>query len=311
MSRKLRSGRTYQMSKWVGVIFTIAAILGTVVIVGGMLFKGIIDLEHYTRVYQNPLRATATVIRHEVDENDDDTDYLSYISYTVNGVRYADIRYENKNKNAELTPIGQKVTVEVSPEDPSVLIADLLKTRFSTEFSTIMVAFVAAAGWRGWTHRKRSKNLVGAPDQEQLERDLRLTVYGRMSLSSWLILAILTGALWWRYPLFIEGWVKYVAVGSIVIWLISLVVAIGCLRVIKNQEYRVTRDILVEKSTSYDSEDGFTYTLTYQTDCGTRWDKNTTERIYTILNEGSGVIAVYMPGKQKPVLHYDGWGNAE
>ena len=101
------------------------------------------------------------------------------------------------------------------------------------------------------------------------------------------------------------------AVGSIVIWLISLVVAIGCLRVIKNQEYRVPRDILVEKSTSYDSEDGFTYTLTYQTDCGTRWDKNTTERIYTILNEGSGVIAVYMPGKQKPLLHYDLWGNAE
>lgn len=254
---------------------------------------------------------TYTVTRHEVDENDDDTDYLSYISYTVNGVRYADIRYENKNKNAELTPIGQKVTVEVSPEDPAVLVEELLNTRFSTEFSTIMIAFAAAAGWQIWMRRKRSKNLPGAPEQEQIERDLRLTVYGRMSLSSWLILAILTSALWWRYPLFIEGWIKYVAVGSIVIWLISLVFAIRCLWSIRNQDYRVTRDILVKKTRSYDSEDGYTYTLTYRSDNGTSWDKNTTERIYTIINEGSGVIAVYMPGNQKPLLHYDPWGNAE
>ena len=311
MSRALRSGKTYQMPKWVGVMFIIVAILGTVAIVGSMFFKGIVDLEHYSRVYQNPLRTTATVTRHAVHEDEDDTDYLSYITYTVNGVQYADIRYEDENRKGELTPVGQRVIVEVSPEDPAVLVKDLLSTRFSTEFSTIMIAFAAAAGWQSWTRRKRSKNLAGAPDQEQMERDLRLTVYGRISLSSWLILAILMGALWWRYPLFIEDWIKYVAVGSLVIWLISLVFALRCLRSIQNQEYRVTRDVLEEKSSSYDSEDGYTYTLTYRSESGTYWSKNTTERIYTIINEGSGVIAVYMPGKKKPLLHYDLWGNAE
>lgn len=62
---------------------------------GGIMFLGILffafitmffplrDLEHYIRVYQNPMTVTATVIQHETHRDDGDTKYKSIISYTV------------------------------------------------------------------------------------------------------------------------------------------------------------------------------------------------------------------------------------
>lgn len=281
------------------------------VLMAGMFLKGIKSLEHYNRVYRDSLRVTATVTKHDSYTDEGNTEFYAYISYAVGDAQYTNIQYENKDHKTELTPIGQQVVITVSPEDPAKQTDDLLDARFSSEFATIPLAFLLAIGWQHLLYSKRSKQLTNAPDQEVLTRDLRLTIYGRFFLVFGLVLVVLIGGLWLRYPTVIDLWAKYTVAGCGIIWLYCLISAIRSLNAVKYQQYRIHRDVLVKKTETYDAEDGCSYQLEFQSDCGTRWSRHVTEALYKTMQEGKTVLAIYLPGKKGPVLHYNIWGDAE
>lgn len=267
-----------------------------------------IHIEHYRRVYQNPLTVTATVTRHASYDDDGDTDYRSYISYTANGVDYTNISFEDEDTKAELTAVGEQVIVEVSPEDPTALISEL-KSRGSMLIFTLPICLILLTLlWGAGIKSRRSKTLRGTPDRETIQKDALLTIYGRFSLPGWLLFCVGYLFLYWRYPTAVQTWVAFVAVASGVIWLWCVYAAIRDVKYVKNDAYKLHHDVLIRKEMKSGSDENI-YKLYYKSAEKT-WSRVTSEKYYYAAKEGAAVLAVYLPGKKEPILHYDTDGNA-
>lgn len=68
-----------------------------------------------------------------------------------------------------------------------------------------------------------------------------------------------------------------------------------------------TDDKLIDKNI-VSGEDSASYILTYKSDIGVTWKANVSLKRYNQEDLGDIVHAVYLNGKQKPILHYDKHG---
>lgn len=268
----------------------------------------VISLEHYNRVYQNPLTVTATVTVHDDYDDEGDTDYRSYISYQAGGRSYSDIQFEDKDTASELTPIGTQLQVQVSPEDPGRLISELEGEGRMLIFSAPMLMYILS-GLAGMLIRnRRSRGICGTPDRETIARDLKLTILGRMSHFFWFLIGAGYLTMWWRYPAVYQKKTLIAAAVCGVTWLWCVFRDIRDDAKVRHQEFEVRRDELVQKEYIPDSE-GDTYRLHYRSGERT-WSRDVSERYYNSVSEGAKILAVYLPGEKKPSLHYDLDGNA-
>ena len=286
-----------------GIVFAILfSMLQTI------LFSPIADMEHYRQVYQTPVTVTATVTKHDSYDNDGDTDYRSYVTYIVDNTRYKDYPYENRDRKVELTPVDTEVVLQVSPKDPSRQISNL-KNNGSIFGLTAVYLFLGLAGLcKLLQKRSLTKSNRSQPDRETIQQDIKTMVRGRFMrpflLFCWLGYAFLH----WQYSMLFGQLSLIVAAVCFVLWLFCMYTAIRDYRHADSDDFTVHRDVLVEKKELSDS-DGTTYVLYYNNSEKT-WKTTTKESTFHRTKEGDMVLAVYLPGKSKPILHYNLDGDA-
>lgn len=251
------------------------------------------DAEHYARVCDQPLTVTATVTDITATEDDGDTVYRVYVSYTVDGQFYDGIEYMETKAFTRLPGRGTSVKLQVSPEDPEETLNGLLDTASGLPVAVCYLALAVGALW-GWVVRsRRSKGILHAPDEETIQADLRLTVIGRRSLAYWPAAALGVGAVVMRYPFIGNETIWYVLVGvSLVIWLLCLLWARRDLQAVSEQEYKVKRRSEPQRNTVVRT--------------GNREPWETTPKA-----DGKRItLEVYLGKKGKPVLRYNANGDA-
>ncbi len=271
--------------------------------------KSILDAEHYCRVYEHPMEVVATVTDYDSYDDDDDTDYRSYVTYTVDGKTYQNVKFEDKDEIGDLTPIGQEVTIEVSPEDPSRLLSSLKNNSHFLIFSAFVLSAVLAGLHKTLVGKKRSDDLIGTPDQDIIIRDMKLTIKSRFSHGFFLLVLLIFIFFNIRYSAVFADVIRIIAVVSGVIWLLCLVKAWREIRLAEKGEFELHRDVLVRKEISNDPDDSYKYRLHYRSG-EKQWHHDTNEAKFNLAKEGDTVLTVYLPGKKKPLLHYDTTGDA-
>lgn len=288
------------------LVVAIFYLIPVVFLVGGSI-AFVARMEHYMRVYQNPLVVEAEVTHHAEESDDDGTDYVSFISYTANGKTYRNIRYETKGNQKKLTPKGTIVTVEVSPEDPSQLIDKLASAQGGVAVMIPLGGFALAGAWKWGIPKLRSKGNGGTPDEETVRRDLRLTILSRFLPAALLLICAGYGLMYWRYAQVVGSWCLWVIVGAGAGWLCGAILGLRDMKAVKQGDYSLHRDVLVRKEYSTDSDGDPTYTLHYST-ADRSWCCNVNQKRYHAAKEGTSVLAVYLPKKKKPILHYNETG---
>ena len=250
----------------------------------------VVRAEEYRRVYDNVLSLTAIVTKHDSywesgDEHQSgETRYRSYVSYVANGVRYTE-EYENESKEKYLTPVGEQVTIQVSPENPQRRVSELWGFSIAMPLILIPMSAFIAPVWRYMLRRRR--NSCGTPDQETVERDLRLTVWGRYSLCFWLLLAAGWGIIYWRYQAVLGIWVLILAVIASAMWIWCLARVIRDLHNVTNQAYTQKRK--TKQVTEQSAKDS---------------------NAATTLQKTQSTLEIYLPKRESPVLCYDINGKA-
>lgn len=266
------------------------------------------DMEHYQRVYQDAITVTATVSAHDsyIDESEDyvtDTDYRSYVSYVVDGKKYSHVEYEDKDTKDKLTPVGTQLELQVSPEDPSVLLISLKSGIVMLIIASFLLSGGLSTVYKTVISNKRSKEIHSTPDRETIQKDMKLSVQAQFGRPFWLLLLAFFIFLCLRYPAVVGNLGMLLVAVSGVCWLIFMCITIRDYKRIKNENYEIRRDVLIEKKCIPDSE-GDTYKLIYRSGEKT-WKKTTNKESYEKATEGDTVMSVYLPKKKQPLLHYD------
>lgn len=267
--------------------------------------NGHVDMEHYQRVCKKPLTVTATVTKHDTyEDSDDDTHYDTYISYVAEGVEYKNILYSSESSEKKQIPMNTQLEVDVSPEDPSALLSNLRATATIVYlFAPITLSLIISI-YVSLLPCLRSGSLTDTKDTEIIVKDMKLTIMSRFFRPFSFILTVYFFFLCVRYPDI--NLIKTAIAGAVccIVWLWRLYRTICDFRYIKNEEYEIRRDVLESKRISSDSNDGAVYCLTYRSGEKT-WEHKTSRKHYYDAETGDKITAVYLPGKKKPLLHYD------
>lgn len=275
-----------------------------------LMIKPVRSAEHYLQIYQNPVTVTATVTEHESYDDDGDWDYRSYISYDYDGVHYDNIQYEDCGEQEDLTAVGTVVNVQVSPKDPSKQIDQLKGTGRLLYIGWIMPAFLLGFVYHVLVNFRMSKDCLGTPDMDTVQRDLKIHILSRFWGAFSFLCMLGYGLMYWRYSPLLGKIPLIIAGVCCPLWLWNLLIGIRDYRYVKLGEFQLHRDVLVNKEIKTDSEGSDSYHLYYQS-ADRKWDTTTNEENYQKAQIGSSVLAVYLKGKNKPTLHYDHRGNAK
>ena len=89
------------------LLFVVLPIL-MILIFGAMIVMGGQSAIQYTRLHDKAITVEAVVTKHASESDDNGEDYVSYISYSVSGVEYENIRYEKRDTEDSLDPIGSQ-----------------------------------------------------------------------------------------------------------------------------------------------------------------------------------------------------------
>lgn len=298
------------MKNIVGKIFTVIGIVAICVmpIVAGYLFvTGVMDCQEYSEVYKDPVWVEATVTLHdEYEDSDGDTDYYSYVSYTVDGVYYKNVDFETENSKSDLTPCGTRLRLAVNPRDHSQLLMNLAGPGVVAVTGTAVAATLAAILWV-LRRRRLSKEAYLLNDDEVIRKDIRAAISARFFRPLWFFAAVMMAALCVIYPMIFGKWFVAYAVVLAVFWVICLIRAIKDMGMCTRGEYTIHNDRLVDKQEHTDSDGDTTYTLCYAAD-DREWSTSTTRKKYDKAVIGTVIKAVYLNGRKKPIIHYDDEG---
>ena len=291
----------------VAKIFAVCCILAMVIFFAYMMvISPFISAEHYISAASDPLTVTATVTKHDSYDDDGDTDYRSYVSYTVNGTQYINLKYEDKDNKSDLTALDKEVQLQVSRKDPSKQISRLKNTGSGVAIFSPALALVLAMGWKAVLRGRRSKDVFCTPDNEQIKKDAKLSVIGRCGPAFWLLCGLLYGFISWRYISVTGEWVIAAMIVCSVCFLWRLIVMLRDFGVVDREEFELRQDVLMGKEIR-SGEDSDSYVLIYRSNGGT-WEKYTNKKYYEQAKKGDAVQSVFLPNKRKPLLHYDSWG---
>ena len=297
---------------WVGIVLAVI-VFGVTFAMMALMFYGLVlmpvmNTEHYLQVWQNPAAVTATVTKHDSYDDEGDTDYESFITYVYDGVRYENMDYENCDTAAELTPIGTQITLQISPKDPTRQMEDLKRSRLLLPLSVALASLLLTGVYIWLQRRSLTKGCRGTPDTDMVQNDLKIKIRSRF-MRPFLLLCVVGNCLvYWRYSVLQVNAAVTAASVCGLFWLWCMLTTIRDYRRVENENYQLRQDVLVDKKESSDSDSTY-YHLYYQS--GQRkWKASTSEKSYHKARIGDAVVAVYLPGKKKPILHYNHDGNA-
>lgn len=295
-----------------GVLTAVGILLAVVmmaVMVRFFVVKPIRAAEHYLQVWKKPVTVTATVTDYDSYDDDGDTDYRSYISYEYNGVRYQNLKYEAEDTKNALTPVGTEVNIKISPEDPSVRIDQLKNDGRGLYIGLGLCALILAFLYNSLQKRRLTKELIGTPDSDTVQRDLKLKILGSGGCAFWPLSAVFYGVAAWRYSMLLGDGAWVVCGICCLLGVRKWVVTIRNCRRVESGEFELRHDVLVDKQEYHDTE-GSSYTLYYQND-NRKWKLNTSRKNYERAEIGDTIVAVYLAGNKKPTIHYNHEGNAQ
>lgn len=267
------------------------------------------DLEHCRQVWQQPVTVLAIVSDHKSYDDEGDTDYRSYISYTYNNVHYENIRFEDKDDKEDLTSQGTLVTIQVSPKDPKKLIQQLKRNSAVVPVSIAILLAGLTAIYTLIQHNRLSRICLGTPDRETVKKDIKIKIRSRFLRPYLLLCGIGYSFLYWRYCVVLNQTPLILAIICGAGWLCCIYATIRDYRHAENDDFELRRDLLVDKQESTDSDGDTTYSLYYKSGEQT-WHTNVNATIYSHAKIGQTIVAAYLPSKKKPIIHYDSLGNA-
>lgn len=281
----------------------VAVALVVILISGLCIISGIASAEKFERVRDRGVTVEA-VITKVIEEYDaeDGTEYEVYIRYEYGGNTY-DKLYGTYGSSAWKNRIGETLSLEVNPEDPSEEMDDVK--------SGVVIFYVGAAllGFFIYLFVVVWQSDKPIPDGTQVEKVcfvLRRRVwYKRISY----VTLIASGAVWFlfihAYPYSPNALAKILAGVQLIAGAVLIFLAARDSRAIRNETYRIKYDPLVRKYIRKgDDETPDSYILEYSGEKGT-WDMAVTQMSYRNAQCGQRMGAVYLPYKKKPVYHFD------
>lgn len=269
-------------------------------LISTMVLSPFSDMEHYRQVWQDPISVTATVTDHRSYNDDGDTDYTSYITYSYDGTRYTDYEYENRDNKEDLTPIGTTVTVQISPKDPSRQISQLKSSSNIVPF-VLFLLFLGLSSVYSLVQRQALSYAV-LPDTQTICRDIKIKVRSRMARPFFLLCILGYGFLYLRYSVLFGIIPLMISLAAAAGWLFCMFTTIRDYRRADRGDYELRRDVLVDKKDFSDAESS-SYILCYKSGERT-WKSSTDFGTYNRAKIGDVTVAVYLPGKKKPIVHY-------
>ncbi len=290
------------------VVILLVCFFGTVML-GTTVIVGFSDAEQYLRVYQNPLVVTATVTEYEDYDDDGDTDYRSYVTYYVDGIRYSRIKYESADRKEQLTPIGDQVVIEVNPEAPFETLDEMKISSFGS--AIVMFIFVVpffAYMCSVFIAERRSKDFSYIDEKEKIQKDALLTVWGRLRVILFLFLIIYSALLYFRYKVIYGNISLFILRTVVCVEIYCIIIAILQTIKIKRNEIAVRRAILVDKEIS-EGDESTSYFLYYECD-GKIKKESTSCKLYNSSQMNETVYYIFINGKKKPLLYYNASGKA-
>ena len=154
-------------------------------------FAGIQSAIQYTRLIDSAITVDAVVTDHSKKSDDNDYDYVSYVTYTVNGVEYENIEYRTVDVQDELDPIGTTVRIKVNPENPKESMSDIRSTaNLTLWFFPPMAIFAAVAGIVFFKTEHSKDCNVDIVDQESIVQCFRNIMKTRVARPYFFVLTI-------------------------------------------------------------------------------------------------------------------------
>lgn len=276
-----------------------------------LFVAGLIRCITYSRYMEDPIYVDAVVTEYEEywDSDEGGNVYEVYVSYTIDNETFPRVYYLQENSKEELVAIGEHLSLIVDPQDHGKLYKNAMNAFMIISVDVIFCMLIAAF-LRDFRRRHLTAGLQSSVETAALEKDLHIIIRGRVARVLWLLLTILFGGFRLAFPLlFGKGYMIAAAVTG-VFWLITMTNALIATYKVRHGMYTVHIDQLVKKDTGTDSDGAPVYRLYYESG-SRRWDSSVSQAEYQRANVGATVVAVYLQGCSRPIMHYNHLGKAD
>lgn len=253
INRKMRFGEI--------VLFVILPILMILIFATGIVM-GAQSAVQYTELHDKAISVEAVVSKHGTESDDNGEDYVSYISYTVNGVKYENIRYEKRDMEDSLDPIGSTVTIKVNPENPEELMSDIrFNARFYLTAAPAIILFGLLAFIKSGIVECSEDYVVDTVDEECIERCFKTTIKNRFWRRFFFVFTVYRLLLTLVFPLVFNSLIPVCI--TAVIYLVLLGIDLIRLMCIKTSRCSIFMGEFTEKYVTTNQDNETTYWIKY------------------------------------------------
>lgn len=270
-----------------------------VLVFGGLgVLSGLDTCAYYKAVQDSAVTVEAVVTKVERFSADDGWEYDVYIRYGYAGENYEVLYLDDTGDGQWKNRLGQTVSVEIDPADPGVVLSVLIASA-----NSMLVYVMIMNMWIFfWPFRARPvwTQTYGC-SHEYIQRDLEITLSSRW-LWKW---GMLSGA-----EMLVIGSIYADIVGGMMLpcgVLLAFLGLMGCKRFrrdmekVRNGEFTIREDTLVEKCEESDGDGGLDCFLVYSGDRGT-WRKKVSDNEYARSQVGQVKRVIYLDGEKKPTM---------
>lgn len=243
------------------MLFVVLPIL-MILIFGAMIVIGVQSAIQYTRLHDKAITVEAVVTKHALESDDNGKDYVSYISYSVNGVEYENIRYEKRDTEDSLDPIGSTVTIKVNPENPEELMSDI---RFDAHFfltaAPAIILFGLVAFIKFGIVERSEDYVVDMVDEECIEHCFKTTIKNRVLRTFFFVFTVYLLLLTLVFPLVFNS--LTLAYITAAVFLVLLGIDLIRLMCIKTSRCSIFMGEFTEKYVATNQDNETTYWINY------------------------------------------------
>lgn len=243
------------------LLFVVLPIL-MILIFGAMIVMGVQSAIQYTRLHDKAITVEAVVTKHASESDDNGEDYVSYISYSVNGVEYENIQYEKRDTEDSLDPIGSTVTIKVNPENPEEFMSDI---RFYAHFfltaAPAIILFGLVAFIKSGIVERSENYVVDTVDEECIKHCFKSTIKNRVLRTFFFVFTVYRLLLTLVFPLVFNS--LTLAYITAAVFLVLLGIDLIRLMCIKTSRYSICMGEFTEKYATTNQDNETTYWIKY------------------------------------------------
>ena len=243
------------------MLFVVLPIL-MILIFGAMIVMGVQSAIQYTRLHDKAIAVEAVVTKHASESDDNGEDYVSYIFYSVNGVEYENIRYEKRDTEDSLDPIGSTVTIKANPENPEELMSDIrFDARFFLTAAPAIILFGLVAFIKSGIVERSEDYVVDTVDEEIIEHCFKTTIKNRVLRTFFFVFTVYRLLLTLIFPLVFNS--LTLAYITAAVFLVLLGIDLIRLICIKTSRCSIFMGEFTEKYVATNQDNETTYWIKY------------------------------------------------